>query len=122
MNKQYLDLFQHLMLNCESSAEKIKEEESNNAAAQQLWEGFSKLRDKLASNPECVLNRSEYLILLTGSMIMKNQLLNDILNIQKTIQGYSLDVIPKLERIMNETKTDEEAQTLANQLFEISNT
>lgn len=110
------------MLNCESSAEKIKEEESNNAAAQQLWEGFSKLRDKLASNPECVLNRSEYLILLTGSMIMKNQLLNDILNIQKTIQGYSLDVIPKLERIMNETKTDEEAQTLANQLFEISNT
>ena len=54
-------------------------------------------------------------------MVMNN-IQNHIAAQRKAIEGYKLDIIPKLSRIMNETKDNpEQTQKLANELFKTLN-
>lgn len=120
MNKEYYNLFKQVATNCAIAAEENQSEDS--PASQFIAKNFQDLMDKFTVSENPSLTRSEYLQLLAGCMIVKNQLLTNILKYQEAVKGYSLDTIPKLERIMNETKTEEEAQTLASQLFDKTNT
>ena len=77
---------------------------------------YAKLYDKLDDTEE-ELTRAEYLKLLAGAYIITNNMEDKIKAQRKAIEGYKIDIIPKLSRIMNETSDDEKALLLANELF-----
>lgn len=125
MNKMYTQLFLEIAKSTELLAERVMELDHKNndlkgeATAKIMRDDFSALKEKLQSDGT-VLSRSEWIKLLSGAMIVSNNIEDQIKTLQKANSGYKLNIIPKLNRIMNETETDEGAQTLANELFQIS--
>ena len=124
MNKEYLNLFKELAHAVELLAEQVMEYDHNHnddkgeKTAQIMRDDFAALTQKLSAE-EVSLERNDYIKLLTGVYIVINNLQDKITNLKNTISGYQTNVSAKLQRIMNETKTDDEANTLANELFNI---
>lgn len=125
MNKMYTQLFLEIAKSTELLAERVMELDHKNndlkgeATAKIMRDDFSALKEKLQLDGTA-LSRSEWIKLLSGAMIVSNNIEDQIKTLQKANSGYKLNIIPKLNRIMNETETDEGAQTLANELFQIS--
>lgn len=128
MDNKYLTLFREIARNTEIMAERVmaydkeKKDEKGEKTAQTMRDDFAKLHDKFAAkdfNPNTI-TRSEWAKILVGAMVISNNLEEEVKKIKNAQRGYKIDLIPKLNRIMEETKTDEEALTLANELFEIS--
>ena len=128
MDNKYLILFREIARTTEVLAERVmaydkeKNDEKGEQTAQTMRDDFAKLHDKLsASNLDTnSISRMEWAKILVGAMVISNNLSEEIEQRKKALSGYKIDLIPKLNRIINETKTDEEAITLANELFEIS--
>ena len=124
MNKEYQNLFKELAHAVELLAEQVMEydhshnDDEGEKTAQIMRDDFAALTEKFNAE-EVALERNDYVKLLTGVYIIINNLQDKITNLKKTIDGYQTNVGAKLQRIMNETKTDEEANTLANELFSI---
>lgn len=125
MDKNYVQLFLEIAKSTELLAERVVELDRKNndqkgeATAKIMRDDFSALKEKLQSD-DATLSRSEWIKLLSGAMIVSNNIEDQIKTLQKANSGYKLNLIPKLNRIMNETETDEGAQALANELFQIS--
>lgn len=128
MDNKYLTLFREIARNTEIMAERVmaydkeKKDEKGEKTAQTMRDDFAKLHDKFSAkdfNPNTI-TRSEWAKILVGAMVISNNLEEEVKKIKNAQRGYKIDLIPKLNRIMEETKTDEEALTLANELFEIS--
>ena len=125
MNKMYTQLFLEIAKSTELLAERVMELDHKNndlkgeATAKIMRDDFSALKEKLQLDGTA-LSRSEWIKLLSGAMIVSNNIEDQIKTLQKANSGYKLNIIPKLNRIMNETETDEGAQTLANEFFQIS--
>lgn len=128
MDNKYVTLFREIARNTEIMAERVmaydkeKKDEKGEKTAQAMRDDFAKLHDKFAAkdfNPDTI-TRSEWAKILVGAMVISNNLEEEVKKIKNAQRGYKIDLIPKLNRIMEETKTDEEALTLANELFEIS--
>jgi thymidine kinase len=72
---------------------------------------------------EYIKNASDHVEILCGGMGCgkTHQLINEmqdrINNLKKAITGYQTDVIPKLQKIVDEAKNDEEVTKMANELF-----
>ena len=124
MSNEYLTLFKELAHAVELLAEQVMEydhknnDDSGEQTAQIMRDDFAALTSKL-ENEEVVLERNDYIKLLTGVYIIVNNLQDKIANLRKTVDGYQTNVGAKLQRIMNETTNDEEAQKLAEELFKI---
>lgn len=89
-------------------------------AAKIMRDDYQNLADSLSVYKE--LSYNEYLKLLAASYMVMNNIQNHIAAQRKAIEGYKLDIIPKLSRIMNETKDNpEQTQKLANELFKTLN-
>jgi len=78
---------------------------------------FAALHDKLGTDEP--ITRADYAKLLVAAMIITNNIEDRIKSERKAIEGYKIDIIPKLSRINDETTNDEEAQKLANEIFKI---
>ena len=121
MNDLYMPLFSEIALAAENAAEQVKEydEKKNDIeglkAAQVMYQDYVALGEKLRKKEE--LQRNDFIKLLLGSMIATNNMETKLELLQKTINKYKTLITPKLQRIMNETTTDEEAKNLANELF-----
>ena len=121
MNDLYMPLFSEIALAAEIAAEQVKEydEKKNDIeglkAAQAMHQDYITLGEKLRKKE--ALQRNDFIKLLLGSMIATNNMETRLELLQKTINKYKTLITPKLQRIMNETTTDEEAQNLANELF-----
>lgn len=121
MNDLYMPLFSEIALAAENAAEQVKEydEKKNDIeglkAAQVMYQDYVTLGEKLRKKE--ALQRNDFIKLLLGSMIATNNMETRLELLQKTINKYKTLITPKLQRIMNETTTDEEAQNLANELF-----
>ena len=121
MNKDYLKLFQELTSTVSILAEQVmdynEKHDDNNGVknAEVLHTDFNVLHDKLMS--EAALTKDDYIKLLTGTYIVVNNIQNQIASRQKAIHNYTVDVMAKLQRIMNEATSDEEAASLAEKLF-----
>ena len=83
--------------------------------AETMRNDFLNLYDKLGTDE--VLNKADYARLLVGAIIVTNQLDARIKNEQKILQGYKIDIIPKLDQINNADTT--EITELAESLFKI---
>ena len=121
MDKRYLELFTLISQNISNLAEQVmnnhqdKGEIKEQETAQTMRDDYMALHDKLKANEE--LNKADYARLLVGAIIVTNQLDARIKNEQKALDGYKIDVIPKLDRI-NGIEADE-VPSLAAELFNI---
>lgn len=121
MDKVYLDLFEAIARSVELTAEQALEYESKqkNAEGQRaaiiMRDDFSKLHDKIKGGE--TLSRVDFAKLLVGAWTVMQGLENRKKALEKSLNGYKIDTMPKLNRIIEETKTDEEAQKLAEEIF-----
>lgn len=126
MNK-YLDLFREIAHSSEILAERVMEFDRNTndlqgeKTAKIMRDDYQKLYDKMRSDGFYFTNltKSDYTKILVGALIVTNNLEDRIKNEQLVVKGYKNDVIPKLQRIIDETKTDEEAYDLSSKIFQI---
>ena len=85
--------------------------------AEKMRNIYMTLEDKFVNGDE--LSRVDFVQLITVSYIVMNNIQTRIENEQKALEGYKVDLLPKLSRIMNETSDDESARKLAEELFSI---
>ena len=121
MDKRYRELFTLISQSVSNLAEQImndhqdKGEDKQQETAQIMRDDYSNLHDKLVNEEE--LNKADYARILVGAIIIVNQLTARIQNEQKALDGYKLDIIPKLDQI-NNTEYDE-VPALAAKLFTV---
>lgn len=127
MDKSYLKLFTELAHATEVLAEqvmeldKVQNDTKGEETAKIMRDDYAKLHDYLrgdAFDPS-TLEKKDFAKLLVGAIIVAQQLENKIEAERKALNGYKVDVIPKLERVVNETNSLEEIQKLAEELFSI---
>ena len=129
MNKAYIHLFKEMARTNEVLAEKVLESDIKDKdpkaieAATSIRKEYSDLYDKISNiekeNSEELFTKADFARLLVGAYMILEQLNSKKNAIEKSIQGYNIDIIPKLDRILNEANTDEECLALANEIFEI---
>ena len=124
MDKKYIHLFKELAQTSATLAEQVmdydrqKEDEKGLATATQMRDDFQSLADRIAEGgDDYTLNKSDAAKLLVSSMLIVNQLQDKLNNIKKSITGYQTDLIPKLQKIVDEAKSDEVASEMANASF-----
>ena len=119
MDKRYIELFTLISQSVSNLAEQVMNNHQENGedkqqeTAQTMRDDYLNLHDKLVNEEE--LNKADFARLLVGAIIVTNQLDARIKNEQKALDGYKLDVIPKLDRINNADA--EEVSSLAEELF-----
>lgn len=128
MDAKYIHLFKEIAHATEVMAEKVmevdraKNDEKGEQTAKAMRDDFIKLYDKIRAdnfNPDS-LTKAEYARLLVGTLIVVSNLQERIKSEQAAISGYKTDIIPKLQRIVDEVKDDDKAAVLANELFVIT--
>lgn len=127
MDKKYLNLFIQITQTVAVLAENVMDlnkkdnDEKGYETAKIMRDDFQNLHDKISEKNFDFnsLTRADFAKFLVGAIIIMQNLEEKVKNIQTAIQGYKIDTIPKLDRIVNETKTDEESITIANELFQI---
>ena len=126
MHDKYIELFKELAKSTAVSAEQVmdydksKNDDQGFKTAQVLRDDFNNLYDKIADKDFTgSLERADFARLLVGALIIANQLNDHITALKKALSGYQTDIIPKLQEIMDQTKTDEEAMKIANEKFNI---
>ena len=121
MDSKYLELFTLIAQQIANLAEQVmndhqdKGEAKEQETAQTMRDDYLNLHDKLTTNQE--LNKADYARILVGAIIVANQLDARIKNEQKALDGYKLDIIPKLDQI-NNTEYDD-VPALAAKLFTV---
>ena len=121
MDSRYLELFTLIAQQIANLAEQVMNDHQNKGetkeqeTAQTMRDDYLNLHDKLTTNQE--LNKADYARILVGAIIVANQLDARIKNEQKALDGYKLDVIPKLDQI-NSTEYDD-VPALAAKLFTV---
>lgn len=125
MDKKYKELFTLITQNLANTAEMVMDlhkrnnDEKEYEIAQSMRDDYLVLKDKLDADE--TLNKMDYARLLVGAVIIVSQLENRIKSEQDALQGYKLDILPKLDQINNEIE-EEKALQLAEQLFVIKET
>ena len=130
MTTGYEELFKEIARTNEILAERVielnheKHDENGEKTASIMRDDYANLYDRIREkNFELTsLSRNDWAKLLVGTMVVVQNVEDRIKGEQKAVQGYRIDVIPKLQRIIDETKTDEEAKSLVENLFKIEET
>ena len=121
MDKRYAELFTLIAQTTANIAEQVMDEHKKNneekgyQTAETMRNDYLNLYDKLGTDE--VLNKADYARLLVGTIIVVNQLDARIKSEQNALQGYKIDIIPKLDQINNADTT--EITELAESLFKI---
>lgn len=80
---------------------------------------YQKLEDVLSEGKEPTY--TDYTKLLAAAYIVMNNIQDRITAEQKVVSNYRTNIVPKLSRIMDETKDNEELmKSLSNELFKVS--
>lgn len=82
-----------------------------------MCEDFENLYNKINSKPDS-LTKADYAKLLVGSLVIVNNIKDRIKNEQEAIDSYNTTIIPKLQKIIDNAKTNEEVLTLSKEIFE----
>lgn len=128
MHSKYVELFKEIAHTTEVLAEQVmnfnheKKDEKAEQTAQSMRDDYIKLYDKMRADDFKAesLTKSDYARLLVGVLIIVNNLETRISNEQKAVKNYKEEIVTRLERVVNECKTDEESQKLAEELFTIN--
>lgn len=129
MDKKYLQLLTQLAHTIEILSEQVMElnkknnDEKGVQTASIMRDDYKELYDRMRGKnflPES-LARRDFARFLVGAIIVTQQIENKIAAENKALSGYKIDLIPKLERMVNETTEGEqdEITALAAELFSI---
>jgi hypothetical protein len=95
-----------------------QKDDTAEANGQKMRDDFAALHDKMSVKDfDGVLTHNEYMQLTVAAYIATNQIKNRIATLRSAVKGYEDTIIPKLSRIVDECKTDEEAQKLAEEIL-----
>ena len=124
MDKKYVTLFKELAQNAAASAETVMDydrelkDEQGLKVATTMRDDFQNLADRIAEAGEnYVVNKADAAKLMVSSLMIVNQMQDKIALYKKAMAGYQSDVIPKLQEILDEAETDEEAVKLSTEKF-----
>ena len=129
MDSRYVKLFTQIAQSIEVIAEQAMEanrasnDKKGEDAAEKMREMYMELHDRMSKedfDPK-TLSKADYARILVGAAIAAQGIENRIKTEQKALEGYKIDTIPKLNRIMDEAKDDDSARALAKELFTIKN-
>ena len=129
MDKKYIDLFRELAQATAVSAEQVMEYD-NTQEDKKGFETAKIMRDDFQQLVETIKNagnnyaptQPEAARLLVGAMIITNQLYNKANTLKQAVANYQSDIIPKLQKIVDEAGSDnEKAKQIANEIFIIEN-
>lgn len=112
MDEKYIELFKLIAQNAGNLAEKVLESEQDEKA-ENMRNDYLNLITKI--NERKKLDKKDYAHLLIGANIVVLNLTKQIEKVNTALKGYKLDVIPKLQQIM---ESDDE--TLPEKIFKIS--
>ena len=126
MNNKYKQLFTALAQATEITAERVMEYNKNKnddqgyKTAEIMRNDYAKLYDNL-KNENYKLTYADFSKLLVGAIITSKQMEDRIANEKLVLQGYKVDTIPKLQRIIDEVENnnDEKAYQLAEEIFQV---
>ena len=128
MDKKYVTLFKDLAQATAASAESVMDydrsqnDETGLKTATIMRDDYQKLTDKIIDAGDAyVPNKDEVAKLLVGAMIQVNQIQDKINNLKKAMVGFQTNTIPKLQKILDEAKDDEDARNMANLSFILEN-
>lgn len=128
MDKKYVTLFKDLAQATAASAEQVMDydrsqnDEKGLKTATIMRDDYQKLADKINDVGDAyVPNKDEVAKLLVSAMIQVNQLQDRINNLKKAMTGYQTDTIPKLQKILDEAKDDDDARNMASLSFILEN-
>ena len=123
MNDSYKQLFYEVCRNAQILAEQVADynnttkDDKGKATALSMRDDYMKLMDKVEENAQ-PFSRQECAQLLVAAMIVSNNFNDRIEAMKKAITGYKTLIIPKLQRVMDETTSDEAANELFQELFQ----
>lgn len=125
MQKQYLQLFTELAHTTEIIAEQcmdldLKDNDSNGMkAAETMRDDYARLYDRMREDDFILeqLTKSDYAKILLGAIIFANQLEKKLEIEEKVLKGYQLDIIPKLNKIINDSESEDDIKNMAHELF-----
>lgn len=128
MDKKYIQLFKELCKTMILLAEQVmdynhsQKDNKGEETAQIMRDDYQKLYDRIEAKDfdSNSLQRADFAKLLVGAVVVMQNLEEQVKQRQKAIQGYKIDLIPKLEKVVNETETTEEALEKAKEIFQIS--
>lgn len=124
MDEKYITLFKSLAQATAASAEQVMEYDRNKGDEKGLetatimrddFQALTESLDNLGKGYE--INKADIARLLVASLIQMNQLKDRIENLKKAMSGYQTDIVPKLQEIIDNATTDEEASQMANEKF-----
>ena len=125
MDKKYIELFRNLAQATAATAEQVmdydrqKNDEKGLETATIMRDDYQALADIISTYGEYYqINKSDVAKLLVAATIQVNDRIN---NLKQAMTGYQTDVIPKLQDILDNAKSDEDATKLANEKFIIEN-
>lgn len=127
MNEKYLNLLKEVAHTVPIFAEQVmdldreKNDEKGFKTAETMRDDYQQLYDRINASDFKVetLTKADYAKFLVGAFIISRNL-EDRIKMQRTaLNGYKIDLIPKLDRIVNEANSTEEAQALANEIFQV---
>lgn len=123
MKKEYQDLFIEMALSAATLAERVmdydkkKNDDKGYKVAESMRDDYMELYGRLKDGDAPTYN--DYTKLLAAAYMITNNLQDQVTMYQKAINGYRTDTIPKLSRIMDETKNNsEEFEKIVHQLFD----
>lgn len=88
-------------------------------ASETMRNEYTNLWHKLEDNPDAKLSRAEYAKTYIGALIIVEQIESRIKKDKIALDGYKADLIPKLEQVVNQTKSDIDAAKLGEKIFQI---
>lgn len=124
MDKKYIKLFEELAASTAVSAEKVmdydaeKQDQKGYETAQIMRDNYEALKTRIIeAGDNYTLTCQDAAKLALGTIIIVNQLQDQIGILQKVINAYKNDILPKLQSIVDNAKTDEIAAQMANEKF-----
>lgn len=121
MDKSYITLFNELARATAVTSEQVmdydheKGDEKGFQTAMTMRDDYEALKDRINETYE--MNKADAAKLLVAAYIQISQLQDRMEALKKALTGYQTDVLPKLQSIVDEAKTDEDAIKMANEKF-----
>lgn len=124
MDKKYVQLFQELAQTTAVTAETVmdydrqKNDEQGLKTATTMRDDYQALVESIkTAGDNYAPTKPDAAKLLVAAMIQVNQLQERINNLKKAMTGYQTDVVPKLQEVVDNAQSDEEAIKIANEKF-----
>ena len=124
MDNKYVTLFKDLAQATAATAEQVMDYDSSKDDAKGLEtatvmrDDYQNLADRLSAE-EYSMNKADAAKLYVAALIQINQLQDRLNALKKAMTGYQTEVMPKLQEIVDNIKTDEEAAKYADENFVI---